>query len=243
MAKRTKPAQKRVKAAPKRKVTKKATKTQKARQPKRVAAGNTNPRRTKAKTGTVAQTPVNVRFYTVGEDAQILEALRTADAKTTKSALAADLAVKLGRSAESVRDRVKRYISKLSNADSKEVLKQAKKNPASFVYFKGKEGSKKIEKVAQDEPLLYNRDITRRPRISKKAKKPTKAKKVDFDWILRKVRASDPYFALDHSVHLLNSVFGKLMEEGVSKRDVENFVKNSEGEVTLYEILSSLAKK
>ena len=149
----------------------------------------------------------------------------------------------MGRSFESVRDRIKRYISKLSSADAKEILKQAKKNPAHYVYFKGKDGNKKIEQVCKEEPLIYNRELVRKPRVSQKAKKPVRAKKVSFDWILRKVRASDPYFALDHSVHLLNAVFGRLMEEGVTRKQVENFVANSEGEVTLFEVLNALVKK
>ena len=230
------------KRAAKPKATKKTQKIQKTKTAKRGGNNPTNPKKAKGR-GRARQTPGNVRFYTVKEDAQILEALRLKDQKTTKSQLATDLSNDMGRSFESVRDRIKRYMEKLSSTDTKEILKQAKKNPNYYVYFKGKDGNKKIDQVNKEEPLIYNRELVRKPRVSQKPKKQARAKKVSFDWILRKVRASDPYFALDHSVHLLNAVFGRLMEEGVTRREVENFVANSEGEVTLYEVLNALAKK
>ena len=240
MTKRGKASAKRSKAAPKAKAPKKAQKIAKTKGGKRQASGASNPRKAKGRSGR-GQNVGQVRYYTVGEDARILEALKTQDAKTTKSQLAIDLATSLERSVESVRDRIKRYIAKLSSADCKEVLKQAKKNPDNYLYFKGKDGAKKIEKCGADVPALNTRDIVRRPRVGAKGKKASKPKKVDFGWILRKVKAIDPYFALDHSVHLLNAVFGRLMEDGVSRRDVENFINNAEGETTLYEVLNALA--
>lgn len=243
MVKRGKAPAKRVRAAPKTKAPKKAQKIAKTKTGKRQASGASNPRKGKSKSGRGRQAPGQVRYYTVGEDSRILEALRAQDSNTTKSQLAIDLANSLDRSVESVRDRIKRYISKLSTADSKEVLKQAKKNPDNYLYFKGKDGAKKIEKCGAEAPVLNTRDIVRRPRVGAKGKKATKAKKADFNWILRKVKASDPYFALDHSVHLLNAVFGRLMEDGVTRRQVENFINNAEGETTLYEVLNALAQK
>ena len=200
-----------------------------------------NPKVKQVKTVNSAPTPL--KFYTVNEDAQILEALRKADAKTTKSAIAKELAVLLKHSAESVRDRIKRYISKLSVADVKEIQRVSKKSPNHYAYFKGAAGSKKLEKICAELPLIYNRDITRKPRQSKKVKKPSQPRKTDFCWLLGKINATDPYFAIDHSVHLLNSIFAKLMEEHVERKDIESFIHSNQGEVTLFEILNNFVKR
>lgn len=207
--------------------------------PKAKAAGKANPKAQKGK----AQRSQSLKFYTVAEDAQIMEALRRADNKTTKSQLAKELAQALGRTVESVRDRVKRYIAKLSAADAKEIQRVAKKNPEHYAYFKGGAGNRRLEKVSAEQPLIYNRELTRKPRQSKKAKRPSAGRRPDFGWLLKKINASDPYFAIDHSVHLLNSVFARLMEERVERREIEQFIHAREGEVTLFEILSNFVKR
>ena len=184
-----------------------------------------------------------MKFYTIGEDSQIIDALRKADPKTTKSSVAKELAESLNRSLESVRDRIKRYITKLSAADAKEIQKAAKKNPEHYAYFKGGDAIKKLEKISAEEPFLYNREIARKPRQGKKVVKPAIRRKVDFSWLLNKINASDPYFAIDHSVHLLNSVFARLMEDKIERKDIEAFINGREGEVTLFEILSNFVTR
>ena len=213
----------------------------KVKQAPKAKAQKTNPKTKQLKQVRGAQGPL--KFYNVNEDSQILEALRKADAKTTKTALAKDLARDLKRSVESVRDRIKRYINKLSAADAKEIQKVAKKNPEHFAYFKGSDGVKRLEKISAEEPLIYNRELSRKPRQSKRVKKPAQHKRIDFSWLLRKINASDPYFAIDHSVHLLNSIFAKLMEEKLDRKDLEVFINGQEGEVTLFEILSNFVKR
>lgn len=237
------------KAAPK--IQKKATEAKKpiektkaiakVKQAPKTKARGSNPKPKQPKQARVAQGPL--KFYTVGEDSQILDALRKADNKTTKSALAKEMAHILNRSVESVRDRIKRYITKLSASDAKEIQKVAKKNPDHYAYFKGGEGTKKLEQISANEPFIYQRELARRPRQSKAVKKPAQSKKVNFDWLLRKINASDPYFAIDHSVHLLNSVFAKLMEDKVERKDIETFINGQDGEVTLFEILSNFVKR
>ena len=220
-----------------------AEKTQKIAKAKKTPKSKTqvaNPKAKQAKPSRAAQTPM--KFYTVSEDAQIMEALRKTDGKT-KTALAKELADGLNRTVESVRDRIKRYITKLSAADAKEIQKAAKKSPGHYAYFKGGDSAKKLETISAEEPFLYTREIARRPRQGKKIKKPTKPRRNDFSWLLRKINASDPYFAIDHSVHLLNSIFGKLMEDKVERKEIEGFVNGHEGEVTLYEILSNFVKR
>lgn len=221
-----------------RKPAERSAKIAKKQEPKARAA-KANPKQQRGK----AQRGQSLKFYTVAEDAQIMEALRKADGKTTKSQLAKDLAQALGRTPESVRDRVKRYIAKLSAADAKEIQRIAKKSPEHFAYFKGSADNRRLEKVAAEQPLIYNRELARKPRISKKVKKPASNRRVDFSWLLCKINASDPYFAIDHSVHLLNSVFARLMETSVSRHEIEQFIHAREGEVTLFEILANFVKR
>ena len=222
-----------------RKPAERGAKIAKVKAAPKARANKANPKPQKGK----AQRTQSLRFYTVAEDAQIMEALRKSDGRTTKSQIAKDLAVSLNRSVESVRDRVKRYISKLSAADAKEIQRIAKKSPEHYAYFKGGNDNRKLEKVSAEEPLIYNRELTRRPRRSTKPNKPASRRKLDFAWLLKKINASDPYFAIDHSVHLLNSIFARLMEDTVDRREIEAFVNAHEGEVTLFEILSNFVKR
>lgn len=240
MAKKVKSQQsKKVSGA--KKAIEKTPKIAKTKQISKAKVRVSNPKVKQPKQSRSAQTPM--KFYTVSDDLQIMEALRKADNKTTKSALAKELAASLNRSVESVRDRIKRYITKLTAADAKEIQKAAKKNPKHYAYFKGGDGAKKLEKISSEEPFLYTRDIARKPRQGKKVIKPAMRRRLDFSWLLGKINATDPYFAIDHSVHLLNSVFAKLMDDKVDRRSIENFINAHEGEVTLYEILSNFVKR
>lgn len=229
------------KAAEAKKPAAKGSKIAKVKQVAKPKVRVSNPKPKQPKQSRSVQTPS--KFYTVHEDAQILEALRKAGSKTTKSSIAKDLAVTLNHSVESVRDRIKRYMDKLSTADVKEIQKAAKKNPKHYAYFKGELGAKKLEQISAEQPYIYNRDIARKPRQSKLVKKPVQPRKIDFTWLLRKINATDPYFAIDHSVHLLNSLFAKLMEQHVERKNIEAFINAHEGEVTLYEILSNFVKR
>lgn len=242
MSKRANPKPQRTKpAAENKKTAEKTHRIAKAKQAPKPKVRVANPKTNQPKQSRSAQTPL--KFYTIGEDCQIMEALRRADSKTTKSSLAKELAESLNRSLESVRDRIKRYITKLSAADAKEIQKAAKKNPEHYAYFKGGDDAKRLEKISDEEPFLYNREISRKPRQGKKASKPAIRRKADFSWLLRKINATDPYFAIDHSVHLLNSIFARLLEEKIERREIESFINGREGEVTLFEILSNFVKR
>ena len=239
MAKVTKPQSKAPKTAnDKQKATDKVSKIAKAKAaPKpRVRSADPKPAR-----GGQQRARGQPKFYTVGEDAQILDALRNVSETNNKSAVAKDLATRLQRTVESVRDRIKRYLANLSAADAKELQRVAKKSPGHFVHFSNDSETRRVDKIIEDEPSIYNREHAGTG--ERKAKKPATVKKVDFTWVLKKINAADPYFAIDHSVHLLNSIFAQLLEQGLERRELEHFINSQEGEVTLFEILSNFAKK
>lgn len=241
MAKVSKPQSNRAKknAEPKKPVEK-SNKIAKAKQAPKAKARAADPKEKQPKQGRSAGGLP--KFYTVGEDSQILDALRNVNENNNKSTIAKELSKTLGRTVESVRDRIKRYLSNLATGDAKEIQKVAKKSPGHFAHFVSENNSKRVDKIAEEEPSIYNRD---QPAQSgqNKAKKPNQQRKIDFSWLQKKINAADPYFAIDHSVHLLNSLFAKLMEEGTERRELETFINGHEGEVTLFEILSNFVKK
>jgi hypothetical protein len=189
-------------------------------------------------------------YFTVGEDNTILEYVKRGE-KKTKTEVSKELAAKLGRPLEAVRDRIKRYITKINQADQAHIVKEAKRNPKQYVFFKkNADGSKKIEKITNVEPLLQNRDIKRKPRQSK-AKKPVPKKAVSLKkpedkitWIAQKLQDKDQYFKLDFSVQLLTDIFNVLIEEEkVSINAIENLISSTFSNLTLDQIFEQLKVK
>ena len=92
--------------------------------------------KTPSKGNTPAKKPVvkkekrKKHWFTVQEDAQILRYLRENSDKKTKSEIAKNLSEILKLSSESIRDRIKRYYSKLVAAHQNAI-----ENQASVIYF------------------------------------------------------------------------------------------------------------
>ena len=96
------------------------------------------------------------KFYTVKEDNTIFSAWKAAvAAKTTVSEVAKKLAGEMNRSEESVRDRIKRYLSKLNANDQKRLATAAKSTPNHHISFVAdKQGGqfKAIGSINEGEP-------------------------------------------------------------------------------------------
>lgn len=234
----TKAAQKKVdvKAAPAQKKIEK--KTQKV--VKKVAAKAAAPKAQKAgRQG-------GKNYFTIAEDNTILEHIKRGTEGKTKTEVAKELAARLNRGVEAVRDRIKRYLAKLSQTDQAQLAKEAKRDPKTYVYFKkAADGSRKIEKIDKQPPSLQNRDIKRRPRVSKNkkpdAKKVTKAPENKIAWIAQKLQDKDQYFKLDFSVQVLTDIINVAMEEEkVALKDVDNLINNTFSNLTLEQILNAL---
>ena len=89
------------------------------------------------------QNIIHRTYYTLKEDSNILQAMK--NNKITSIEIK-QLSSSLGRTYESIRDRVRRFLSQLSAEDQKTLLKTAKKEPENYVAFvTGKNGQKKIE--------------------------------------------------------------------------------------------------
>lgn len=221
-----------------------AKKETKAVAPKKVAKKIAKPTEPKK----VKKSSVGKNYFTIQEDVTILESVKKGNERT-KTEVAKELANKLVRPVEAVRDRIKRYLAKLSSADQQLLIKEAKRNPKQYAFFKkAADGTKKIEKIGTDQPILQNRDIKRKPRISKN-KKPIKdtKKKPEADklaWIAQKLQDKDQYFKLDFSVQLLTDIFNVLIEEEkVSIKAIEDLVTNTFCNLTLEQILEKLNVK
>jgi len=125
----------------------------------------------------VAPKTTNVRkFYTVGEDNSILTAWAAKGTKTVTE-LAKSLASSLNRSEESVRDRVKRYISKLNQTDVKRISAAAKKTPNHHIHFvtdKQGGGSKTIGNICADDPTVNLKNASSHKKAKVSSKSPVK---------------------------------------------------------------------
>ena len=182
------------------------------------------------------------KFYTIKEDSVILESFLLKNPNTTKIELFSQIAKQLNRTVESVRERYRRYILGLDKADVLKIQELAKTNPDSYLYFKEENGKKIIDKSSDKEPHLSNRDTNKKNKLGKPVVRQERANNSDFSWIIKKLSCNDPYYALDHSVHLLNSIFASFVQEGTAVEDINKFIKESNGEVSLHDVFVTLTK-
>ena len=108
-------------------------------------------------------------YYTLKEDTIILRCLSEKGNKSNKTEIAKDLSKILNRTSESIRDRIKRYLVKLTEDEKKLIFEESNVNPEKFIFFlKNDKGGNKIEKFSSTEPKLQNREFSRKPRKSQK---------------------------------------------------------------------------
>ena len=116
-------------------------------------------------------------YFTVSEDWTILEFhKRNSEVKTT--VVAKTMAQKLGRSSESIRDRLKKYLTKISEKDHSKIQKAAKKSPGHYVHYgtdKAGGNRKTVTSICADEPGLKNSSCKK-----SSTKKSTATKRVNF---------------------------------------------------------------
>lgn len=213
------------------------------------AAKKPNPSAGGPKAQKLKRTPVVRNYFTLGEDLQIYDTWKSAGSQPVSN-VAKKLAHDLGRSVEAIRDRLKRYITKMNAVDQKELQQQAKKNPKFYIHFKANaDKTKKIEKVSPVAPALQNRQFNRRPRVSKKKIVPKVPKKVPlpdekFKWVAEKLQNKDSYFKLEFSVQLLADILNVLIQnEGVSPSEVEKVIGAIHYDQNLNDILTAFKIK
>jgi hypothetical protein len=130
------------------------------------------------------------KFYTVNEDFKVYSAWQTGTKKnSTVSDISKQMAKELGRSEESVRDRIKRYLSKLNQGDESKLKDASKKTPNHHIHFvNDKQGHpwKTIGKITSDDPSFFKASS------AKKNPAPVSAKKV-------KICQNQIFFPSSHS--------------------------------------------
>jgi len=118
------------------------------------------------------------KFYTVAEDMKVYSAWQEGTkGNSTVSDISKKMAAQLGRSEESVRDRIKRYLSKLNQGDEPKLKAAAKSTPNHHIHFvNDKQGHpwKTIGKITSDDPSFFKASS------AKKVAVPVSAKKVNF---------------------------------------------------------------
>lgn len=194
------------------------------------------------------------KFFTIKEDLEILEEIKSNENKN-KSEQAKTLAARLGRQVEAIRDRIKRYISKLSQSDQKELTKEAKRVPSYFIHFKkNADGTRKIEKFSPHAPSLQNREFNRKPRTAGTKKAiarpraktgvPKNALDQKYAWVHQRLHNSDAYFTLDFSVKLLIDIFNSLLEQNLTTVEkIDELITQTYTTTSLEEIFAFLKIK
>ncbi len=145
-----------------------------------------NPKSRTSKSRTRNRTPRT--FYTVGEDAKICHALSKVDQNYTKSKVCQDLGKEIGRSRESVRDRIKRYLGKLSSHDRKNLHNYARKHPSWHLHWEGAGNNRKIKGCHKEAPVYVLPSRGRKKKITK-SKKAKAKKRESFDWLVSKLNS------------------------------------------------------
>ena len=202
-------------------------------------SGRSNPRRSVTPTKKTSRTPRPRQFYTASDDARIIQLLQKVDKNYTKSKVSQDLADELGRTRESIRDRIKRYLGALPSSDQKQISSYIKKAGTYYVHWKGDRGTKRVDHFSTDVPNTHPK---RQVKVIKKKVVKTKSLKVktkdNFDWLKEKLQSSDPYYACDNGVQFLNCLFAELKKHyKVKSSQIHSFVRNSSDCVSLQDVL------
>lgn len=85
--------------------------------PSKKAISKIHPRKAAKPVETSTRSPIVKQYYTVGEDAVIIRALNAIKPDQNKTPVIKQLGETLHKSEESIRNRVKRYIKRLSKQD------------------------------------------------------------------------------------------------------------------------------
>ena len=131
---------------------------------------------TPVKSKSTAKVDNQRKFYTVKEDFTIFKAWKDGSKKNkTVSDISKTLANDLSRSEESVRDRIKRYLSKLGAQDESRIADAAKKTPNHHIHFvNDKQGHpfKTIGSITENDPSFNFKSGNKKE--EKKPKSPAK---------------------------------------------------------------------
>merc|ERR1711935_150422 len=120
------------------------------------------------------------KFYTVAEDMKVYSAWQEGTkGNSTVSDISKKMAAQLGRSEESVRDRIKRYLSKLNQGDEPKLKAAAKSTPNHHIHFvNDKQGHpwKTIGKITSDDPSFFKASSAKKVAVPVSAKKASPVK-------------------------------------------------------------------
>lgn len=103
--------------------------------------------------------------YTVREDAIILITIKQSPGESFNM-ICQKLAEILNHTSESIRDRIKRYLSKLTKRDEKVIIEANQRIPGHYIYFMNDKshGKKNISHISLEPPLIGGKSLTLRDR-------------------------------------------------------------------------------
>ena len=194
------------------------------------------------------------RFFSVEEDYEIHQSLTKETGKSAVSLTAKNLAKKLGRSSESIRDRIRHFLKGLSTKDAAKLAAANKSSPKHFVLFKvAKDGAREIERISADYPLhavvpaepktkkigkKKGQGISVKGRKAATGEKP-KTPEQRLSWVKDRLKNKDVFFRVEFGIEILVAVLNALIEhEGVSKEQVNDYLKKTVANQSLQDVLS-----
>lgn len=186
--------------------------------------------------GRVEGSPLRKNYFTVADDAEIAKAFQ--QPVESVSGLASRLSPVLGRSKESIRDRIKHYISRVPAEDLALLIRTSRTSPEKFTIFSAeKERKKRIRKFSSDIPVAVSRGAG--PRPAKPQKKISKSD--EFGWVRDKICSHDPFFAIENGISLLSDLLSYLVDTGRTDwQKVRALLDGAKNGITLQQILQGL---
>ena len=193
--------------------------------------------------------PSGRKFFTVKEDLEIYNVLKDSDGVAV-STISKQISDSIHRSFEAVRDRIKRYITKLSDKDVKRLIQASKSTPNFYLHFKqSNDPNKQIDKILAAPPSLQNQHLIRKPRVGKsklprvRVAKGKEGKKVvlpdtKLEWVKEKLENKDAFFRIDFTVQFIVDLLNAVMEvEKVDLKSVQEYVDGVKTNQSLGDIL------
>ena len=194
----------------------------------------TKPKSTKSKK--IISKPAGRKFFTVKEDLEIYTVLKNSS-ELPVSTISKIISDSIHRSFEAVRDRIKRYITKLTQKDVIRLTKASKVTPDYYLHFKQSNNPiKQIDKILAAPPSLQNQLLIRKPRVRKEKPPRTRivkgkeGKKVVFpdvklEWVKEKLDNKDSFFRIDFSVKFIVALLNVLLEkENIDIQTVQAYI-------------------
>lgn len=183
-------------------------------------------------------------YFRVSQDSLLLKAIH-GKAFGSKHELASHFSEKLQKPLQSVIERVKKYLGKLSHQDQSKIHEEAKKNPNHIVIFNPKKAAepRSIKCIKGPKPKILKKKVKKIAKVAKdsKKKKEKQVQEEDMKWLEQKLQNSDKYFQTENQIYLLTALLQNLHESNsITSEQRKLFLNSANKQMNLKQILTQL---